>query len=260
MNVMTGRPLTIPSLEDAAAGVLYALASSGKAMIVVGRDPGPAGVCLGEFPEAVLTVPGATARFAAAGGVRIAGRTAVVVLDRWITDLRPALHTPRPNVLLTSCAAHLAAAHDAGLTVVQPGWPGDVEPLLRAALDAPVPVLVRLHHRAAEVTPPGGRARLGVHRVLRRGRAGLVVGAGAGASALVRVSAILTARGVAVTAVETHTIRPASGIDPARTGSALLVGPVTVEDARHLAEVPFGSVSPERLADAVQSAIARTVP
>ncbi|MGH8906034.1 MAG: hypothetical protein ACRD0K_05880 [Egibacteraceae bacterium] len=257
---MTQQLLTAPPLVEAAAAVLLRLASAGEAMIIVGRDPGPASACLRDFPESVLIAPGITSRFAVADGLRIAGRRVVTVLDSRITDLTLALDADRPNVVLTTRAAHLAVARDAGFTVVQPGWPTDVEPLLRAAFDVAEPVLVRLHRRGVEVAPPLGAPRLGIHRVLWRGRDGLLVGAGPGVPALVQVTAALAARGVRVTSVEMHTIRRATGVDPVRTDSALLAGPVAVEDARQLVPIPLRSNSPDQLADAVQAALPRRPP
>jgi hypothetical protein len=254
---MTHQLLAPSSLVDVASATLLRMASAGETMIVVGRDPGPAHACLREVPEAVLTVLGVTSRFAVADGIRIAGRRVVTMLDSRITDLALALDMGRPNVLLTASAAHLMVARDAGLTVVQPGWPTDVEPLLRAAFDASEPVLIRLHGHGVEVAPPLVAPELGTHRVLRRGRDGLLVGAGPGIGSLVQVTAALTARGVHITAVEMHTIRRATGIDPVRTNSALLAGPVAVEDARHLVPIPLSSDSPDHLADAVQAALPR---
>lgn len=254
---MTSQLLAASPLIEAGAAALLKLASAGEAMIIVGRDPGPASACLREFPGAVLVAPGITSRFAVADGVRMAGRRVVTVLDSRITDLTLALDTDRTNVVLTASAAHLAVARDAGLTVVQPGWPADVEPLLHAALGAAESVLVRLHRRGTEVAPPLGAPQLGIHRVLRRGRDGLLVGAGPGVPALVHTSAALAGRGVHVTTVEMHTIRRATGIDPVRTNSALLAGPVAVEDARHLVPIPFSSGVPDRLAEAVLAALPR---
>ena len=239
-------------LEEAAADALFTLALSDEVMIVVGRDAGPAAAC----PNVVGT-PGGGARFAVADGIRLAGRRVVIVLDRVVVDLGPVGQGARPTVLLTTSAAHLSAARDAGLTVVQPGWPADVEPLLRAALDAAEPVLVRLHGDPVVGPAPTSRPALDARRVLRRGRAGLLVAAGAGTPLLVRVAAALSERGLDVTAVDLHTIRPVTGVDPARTDRALLTGPVAVEDARQLVPVPIGDGSLGRLADAVEAALRR---
>lgn len=254
---MTRQTLAASPLEEAAATALLALAESAGAMIVVGREPGPAAECLRKFPEAGLIAPGIATRFAVADGVRLAGRSVVTVLDGQTRDLAVAVGSVHPNVLLTASAAHLAAARDVGLTVVQPGWPGDVEPLLRAALEAPESVLVRLHRRPVAVPHPGDRPLFGTHRVLQRGPDGLVVGAGAGIPALVEVAAVLATRGIRVTALETHTIRRLTGIDPARTNGALLVGPHAVEHAHHLIPVPFGAEPRDQLAERIELALSR---
>ncbi|MGH8929253.1 MAG: hypothetical protein ACRDZO_01100 [Egibacteraceae bacterium] len=254
---MTPQLLIASPLEEATATALLTLAEASVAMIVVGREPGPTSECLRRFPEAVLTAPGMTSRFAVADGVRLAGRRAITVLDGRVRTLAVAVDAGRPNVLLTASTAHLAAARDIGLTVIQPGWPEDVEPLLRAALDAPEPVLMRLHRHPIEAAHPGGKPQLGTHRILRRGRSGLLVGAGVGIPALVQVTAVLAARGIRVTAAEMHTIRRGTGVDPVHTNGALLIGPAGLEDARHLVPVPFGSRSPTQLADAIQLVLPR---
>ncbi|MGH8899452.1 MAG: hypothetical protein ACRDZ4_21115 [Egibacteraceae bacterium] len=253
----TSQALSAPTLEDAAAEILFRLASTEELMVVVGRDPGPAGRCIRDCPERVVVAPGVTGRFAVADGVWIGGSRVVTVLEDRLVDLVPAAGCGHPNVLLTTHAAHLATARDAGLVVVQPGWPGDVEPLLRDALAAPEPVLIRLHACTAQAPEPEQPPELDSHRVLRRGRAGLLVAAGAGAPLLVHVAAALTARAVNVTAVEMHTIRPSTGVDPARTDSVLLVGAAGVEDASQLVGVPFGSGSVSRLTDAVLEVLPR---
>ncbi|MGH8900880.1 MAG: hypothetical protein ACRDYA_04165 [Egibacteraceae bacterium] len=249
--------MAAPTLENAAAEVLSRLASAGELMVVVGRDPGPAGRCVRDCPDRVVVAPGVASRFAVADGIWIGGRRVVTVLESRLVDLEPAAGCGHANVLLTTHAAHLAAAHGAGLVVVQPGWPGDVEPLLRGALAAPEPVLIRLHASLALAPAPEQLPELGSHRVLRRGRAGLLVGAGAGAPLLVHLAAALSARAFDVTAVEMHTIRPLTGVDPSRTDSALLVGAAGVGDASQLVGVPFGDGSISRLTDAVIEALPR---
>lgn len=233
------------------------LASAGEFMLVTGRDPGPASRCVQDCPSQVVVAPGAASRLAVADGVWIGGRRVVTILDDRLLDLEPAAGCGHPNVLLTTHAAHLAAARDAGLVVVQPGWPGDAEPLLRGALVAPDPVLIHLHAGAVEAPAPEQPPELGSHRLLRRGRAGLVVAAGAGAPLLVHVLAALTAKAVDVTAVEMHTIHPSTGIDPTRTDRALLVGHAGIENASQLVGVPFRDGSAARLADAVLEALPR---
>ena len=160
-------------------------------------------------------------------------------------------------MLLTTHAAHLAAARDAGLIAVQPGWPDDVEPLLRDALAAPDPVLIHLHACTVQAAAPEQPSELGSNRVLHRGRAGLLVAAGAGASLLVHVTAELTAKAIDVTAVEMHTIRPSTGVDPTCTNRALLVGGPGVKDATQLVTVPFSERSIDRLTDAVLEILGR---
>jgi hypothetical protein len=245
------------TLEDAAAEVLRRLVAAEGLMVVVGRDPGPAATCLRDCPERVVVAPGAASRFAVADGVWIGGCRVVTVLDDRLVNLEAAAGCGHPNVLLTTHAAHLAAAHDAGLVVVQPGWPSDVEPLLRDALAAPDPVLIRLHACLTQSAAPEQPPELSTHRILRRGRAGLLVAAGAGAPVLVHVAAALAARAVDVTAVEMHTIRPSTGVDPTRTEQALLVGAAGVEDASQLVGVPFGTGSVECLTDAVLEVLRR---
>lgn len=246
-----------PTLEDAAARILVRLASAGELMVVVGRDPGLAIQCVRDCPDQVVVAPGASSRFAVADGVWIGGCRVVTVLDNRLTDLEPAAGCGHANVLLTTHAAHLAAARDAGLVVVQPGWPEDVEPLFRDALAAPEPVLIHLHASVVEAAAPEQPPEPGSHRLLHRGRAGLLVAAGAGVPLLVRVTAALAAGAVDVTAVEMHTIRPSTGVDPACTDAALLVGGVAVEDPSQLVEVPFGDGSVPRLTDAVLKALPR---
>lgn len=244
-----------PTLGDAVARILVQLASAGDLMVVVGRDPGLAGRCMRDCPGQVVIAPGVASRFAVADGVWIGGRRVVTVLEDRPIDLEPAVGCGHPNVLLTTHAAHLTAARDAGLVVVQPGWPSDVEPLLCGALASPEPVLIHLHTSAVCTAAPEQLPELGSHRLLQRGRAGLLVAAGAGAPLLVAVTAALAAKDVQVTAVEMHTIRPSTGIDPARTETTLLVGSAGAEDASHLAGVPIGDGSVSRLTDAVLKAL-----
>jgi hypothetical protein len=252
---MSGSQVGALTLEDTAAEVLVQLALAGELMVVVGRDPGPAGRCLQGCPDQIVVAPGLASRFAVADGIWIGGRRVVTVLEDRLVDLEPAAGCGHPNVLLSTHTAHLAAARDAGLVVVQPGWPGDVQPLLRDALAVPEPVLLHLHAAAMTAPAPEQPPELGSARVLRRGRAGLLVAAGAGAPLLVHVVAALTARAVDVTAVEMHTIRPSTGIDPAYLDSAVLVGNVGIEDASQLVGVPFGDGSAEHLADAILKAL-----
>jgi hypothetical protein len=255
---MTGfQTVDARGLESAVAEILLRLATAGELMVVVGRDPGPAGRCMRGCPDQVVVAPGVTSRFAVADGVWIGGRRVVTVLDDRLVDLAPAAGCGHANVLLTTHAVHLAAARDAGLVVVQPGWPDDVEPLLRDALAAPEPVVIRLHHSTVEAPAPEQLPELGSHRILRRGRAGLLVAAGAGAPLLVHVAAALAARAVDVTAVEMHTIRPSTGIDPMRTDGALLVGNARIGDASQLVGVPLGDGSVEHLTGGVLEALAR---
>lgn len=249
---MVGRPTaTVRPLDEAASAALCALAAAGELMVVVGREPGLALQCLRDCPDRVVVAPGVASRFAVADGVWMAGRRVMTVLDDHVVDLRPAAECTHPTVLLTTHALHLAAARDAGLVVVQPSWPADVEPLLRGALTSPESVLVRLHDGATDGLPPEQPPELGIHRVLRRGRAGLLVAAGSGTPRLIGVATALSAQGIEVTAVEMHTIRPVTGIDPALTERALLAGPIGVEHARQLVPIPFKGRSTEDLTKAV---------
>lgn len=247
----------VRSLPAAAADVLLRLASAGELMVVVGRDPGPARWCMRDCPDQVVVAPGVASRFAVADGVWIGGRRVVTVLEDRLVDLEPAVACGHANVLLTTHAAHLAAARDAGLIAVQPGWPGDVEPLLRDALGAPEPVLIHLHACTVEARAPEQPSELGSNRILHRGRAGLLVAAGAGAPLLVHVTASLAAKAIDVTAVEMHTIRPSTGVDPTCTDRALLVGGAGVKDASQLVPVPFGDGSIGRLTDTVLETLGR---
>ena len=213
---------------------------------VVGRDPGPAAWFLEVWPGRVVVAPGATSRLAVGDGVRTAGCTPVTVLDRDVADLGDVADRPGPHLLLTRHGEHLAAAYRARLVAVQPAWASDVAPLVEAALGEPAPVVLRLH-ASAGAAPRGTDVAapvLGQHRVLHRGTAGLVLGAGAHAPLLADIARMLAGREVHVTAVEAHTLRPGTGIDPGLTDAHLLVGPAGAGQAEALTPVPARAADP----------------
>ena len=201
-----------PPLHEAVAEVLLRLLDTrADLMVVVGSDPGPVGWVAQLRPDRFVAAPGPTSRLTVADGLRLAGCAVVTVLDAGIADLaQPASYGPA-HVLLTELATHLGAAYRAGLTVMQPAWRTDVMHLAAAALDGDGSVLLRVHGRALPPprsgvdTAPGD----GAQRVLHRGRAGLVLGAGATAPDAADVARMLAGRGVDVTALDAHT-------DPAR--------------------------------------------
>ena len=236
MSPISGAPLL-----GAASDALVRLAGERPELrVVVGRDPGPAAWFLDVWPDRVVVAPGTTSRLAVGDGVRSAGCTPVTVLDRDVVDLGDVVDRPGPHVLVTRHGDHLAAAYRARLVALQPAWEADVAPLLHAALAQDAPVLLRLHPGGA--TPPRGlevaAPVLGQHRVLHRGSAGLVLGAGAHVALLADVARMLAGREVHVTAIEAHTLRPGTGIDPGLTDAHLLVGPVGAGQAEGLTPVP----------------------
>lgn len=239
--------MTAAPLLATASDVLVRLAGERPDLrVVVGRDPGPAAWLLEVYPDRVVVAPGTTSRIAVGDGVRIAGCTPVTVLDREVTDLGDAAAQPGPHLLLTRHGEHLAAAYRARLTVVQPAWDADVEPLVVAALAEPAPVLCRLHTGGA--TPPRGTELgppvLGQHRVLHRGAGGLVLAAGQHAGLLAHLARMMAGREVHVTAIEAHTLRPGTGVDPALTDANLLVGSLGAGRAEALTPVPARPADP----------------
>ena len=229
-----------PPLHEAVAEVLLRLLDTrADLMVVVGSDPGPVGWVAQLRPDRFVAAPGPTSRLTVADGLRLAGCAVVTVLDAGIADLaQPASYGPA-HVLLTELATHLGAAYRAGLTVMQPAWRTDVMHLATAALDGDGSVLLRVHGRALPPprsgvdTAPGD----GAQRVLHRGRAGLVLGAGATAPDAADVARMLAGRGVDVTALDAHTIRPGTGVDPQLTDAHLLVGPLDAQRAEALTPV-----------------------
>ncbi len=251
-----------PTTEDlltTCSDVLVRMAGDDPALrLVVGTDPGPAAWLIQVWPDRVLRAPGATSRLAVAEGVAVAGGRPVVVLDHGSTDL-VGVPARGPLVMLTDRPHHLGAAYRAAVTAVQPAWRTDIAPLLEGALRHDRPVVVRLHDRplpiprANQADPP----TFGEHRILHRGSRGLVIGAGRTAPMLAEVARQLAVRELHVTAVDAHTIRPGTGIDPAALDAHLLVGPLSTGHAEALTPVRVDEADPHGTARRVLEAIRR---
>ncbi|CAN5232768.1 hypothetical protein BH23ACT9_BH23ACT9_12720 [soil metagenome] len=212
------------------------------AVVVAGVDPGPAAWFAEVWPERVLTVPPLQARMAIAEGIVRGGGAALVVLEPQATVLP--VDVGAGIVVISQTPAHLHLAHRAGVVVVQPGWDEDVPLALAGALEDPRTVLLHLPATVGEGTdrPPVPLALpLGDPRVLHRGAAGLVIGAGATAPAAAAVAAHLRGRHLEVTALDMTVITPGSGLDAALLHEHLLVGPHSTPRAAALEAVPVGT-------------------
>ncbi|HUG83010.1 MAG TPA: hypothetical protein VMM13_00515 [Euzebya sp.] len=235
--------------------VLVRLAADKPGLLVVaGIDPGPATWFAEVWPERVLTVPPPHARLAVAEGIIAGGQDVVVMWDGDATTLPLA---PEVAVLVVSAApAHLRLAHRAAITVVQPGWPEDLPVALLGALDLDVGVLLHLpdHGDVAARGPLPLALPLGGPRVLRRGRDGLVIGAGATAAVAAAVGDGLAVRRRHVTALDAAMITPGSGLDAALLHDHLLVGALDSPRAEALVAVAVDG-APERIVDLVATTL-----
>ena len=223
----------------AAADALAAVAAARDRMLIVASAANPvAERVVAASPEQVLRAPGSAAKLVIGAGARSQGLQVVVVLDHGAADLHEVAEAGL--VVVSTDPAHLTAARDAGLLVVQPAWPQDVAPLLDQVLDSGEPAFLRLHPAQTQrLGAPPDSPSLGVHRILGDGHAGLLVASGAGVAPLREVLPLLAGRGLDVTAVEAHTLRPGTGLDPAATAVSILVGRYGLADARELRPVAF---------------------
>lgn len=230
--------------------------------LVVGEDPGAAAWPAQVRPDRVVPAPGVASRTAVGDGVRLAGCTPVTVLGSRPVDLAGLAPGAPVHILLAADPRHLGAAYRAGLTVVQPAWPTDLAPLLEQLMTFTGPVLLRLHDRVTG--PPRGTQGappvLGEHRIVHRGGRGLVLAAGATAALLGDVARLLAGRDIHVTAVDAHTLRPGTGVDPALTDGHLLVGSLQADRAEALQAVAATPDNPRATADAVRAALPRLRP
>lgn len=245
-----------------AAGALCAIADDDPALVVVtGRDPGVAAAFAERHPHRHVLAPGAGTRPAVADGLARAGKLVVTLGDDFAGRRVPAR---LGDVLLTRDASTAAAARAAGVVVVVPAWPADVEPLLRAALAADVPVCYLLHDgpvpEEAAPTPP----LLGRPRVLRSGERALVAAAGAGVAVLEPVARMLAGRGVRVTAVAVHTLARGDGWPAALLDGHLVVATgaatlgATGRPSAPLQAVPVGDGVPRTVMERVLALLPAT--
>lgn len=224
--------------------------------LITGPDPRPLDWFADMWPSRVLTVPPPQARMAVAEGVVRAGAQAVVVLEPSITDLPAA---PEVGVLMVSAhPGHVRAAHRAGVAIVQPGWVEDLPALVRGALRLDRPVVLHLPDLDAlsgAATPPDPPALpLDGPRVLRRGREGVVIGAGPTARVASWVGSHLVGRRRQVTVLDLVLITPESDVDAALLATHLLVGPADSPRAAAMAAVPVAD-QPLQTAERVLAAL-----
>lgn len=247
------------ALQRAFGEVLVRLAGERPGLLAVtGVDQDLVAWFTDVWPERTLTVvPGAT-RALVGQGVAAGGGDAVVVVD---ADGLTALG-PQPVVLLTDDVAAVSAAYRAGVTVCQPGWQQDLPALLVGALGAGRPVLLHLAEPApglpAVIDPE--RTTFGDPRVLQRGPDGLVVGSGPTAPAAALVARRLAAEHVHVTALDSHTLTPESGVDPAVLCTDLLVGSPRAPRAGALQAVRVHPTDLAATVAAVRQALRATSP
>lgn len=203
------------------------------------------------WPERVVTVPPSGSRLRVAQGIAIGGGDAVVVLDETVEALPAGIDAPM--LLLSDDPRHLTMAHRAGITVCQAGWPQDLPALLVGALGSDGPTLLHLADPLPGLPrmPDPGRTSFGEPRVLHRGAQGLLVGAGPTAPVAALVAQQLARGQLEVTAVDSHTLGPDSGIDARITLDHLLVGPLSAPRAGALEQVP---VDPSDLSATVVAA------
>jgi hypothetical protein len=242
-----------PSPAEAFGEVLVRLAGERPSLVLLtGEDPGPVAWFAEIWPERVLVVPPVPTRVAVAEGVVHGGGDAVVLLDGDLAEL-PAAEAG--IVLATVDPAHLHLAFRARVEVCQPGWTADVPALLVGALGTPTPTLLHLPAVAAvgEAPPP---TTFGEQRPLHRGRSGLVLGGGATAATARAAARALARRHLDVTALDLHTIDPASGVDAGLLHDHLLVGPLDAPRAAALQAVPADG-TPGEVADRLALLLAR---
>jgi hypothetical protein len=252
-----------PLAAAGSSAIARLLAADESLAVVRGAEAAAAGLAGGNRtdPARRVVVRGPAARIAVGEGLARTGRDVVTVVDGtegWDPELGWASGHVLVAVDPAPAAAHPGVAtrltrgfvnRVPGLTVVQPAWPADVEPLLTATLDDPGPALVRLHGGDAPGVPPAARPVLGTPRVLRPGPAGLLVGAGMTVPLLAAAAHLLAGRGVRLMTVEVHS---ADGAVADRLGlldDRVLLG--QADAARELDAAPsvaaLDAVSTERL-------------
>lgn len=224
--------------------------------LIAGHDPRPLDWFADMWPSRVLAVPPPQARMAVAEGVVRAGAQAVVVLEPSLTDLPPA---PAVGVVLVSThAGHVAAAQRAGVAIVQPGWVEDLPDLVRGALRLDRPVLLHLPDldalAGAATRPDPPTLPLGGPRVLRRGRQGVVIGAGPTARVASWVGSHLVGRQRQVTVLDLVLITPESDVDASLLTTHLLIGPADSPRAAAMTAVPVAD-QPLQTAERVLAAL-----
>lgn len=222
-------------------------------------DPAAAVVAaaLPAFGTRVVTVPGPAARPWVAAGLATVGRRPVLLLERGA----PVPTTPPLGALVvTSDLAVADALLGAGVSVVQPAWPADVEPLLRAALDGADAVVLRLHAGAAAGPMEAFDAPVfGRPRVLRSGGPVTLTASGTSVGLLADVARMLAGRGAAVTAVDQHTFRPGRGASLTLLDGALVIGTGAEGLPGRVRRVP-ASGQPRQVMDAVVAAVPNLLP
>lgn len=226
-------------------------------LLVAGADPGPAVWFADIWPERVLTVGPLATRVGVAEGIAVGGGDALVVLDGEVAEL------PVPADARVVCATtdpgHLHLAFRAGVGVCAPGWAADLPALLVGALGADGPTVLYLpDHDAADEADPGAPpppTTFAEQRVLHRGPAGLVLGAGRTAPLARSVADGLARRRIEVTALDLHTISPGTGVDAGLLHDHLLVGPATAPRAAAMDAVPVADRPLRELVAAVATAL-----
>ncbi len=246
---------TAPPAAGSFGDVLVRLAGERPNLVVItGADIGPAAWFAEVWPDRVLTVPPLMARLSIAEGIVRGGGDAVTVLEPEVVEL--AVRAEAGVLAVSETPAHLALAHRAALDVMQPGWEDDLPVLLVGGLSSSTTTVLFLPER----TPASGSAPaplvLGEQRVLHRGRDGLVLGAGPTAPVARAVAEALAEDHCQVTALDSHTVTGASGVEASLLLDHLLVGGLDVERAAALSAVPVGGGIPA-VAERVRAALSR---
>jgi hypothetical protein len=192
-----------------AAAAAAALDADPRLCVVAGAGHAILGPVLATRRGRHILALGPGSRTAVAEGVAGCRRPVLVALsgDETLGPLSGAM------ILITEDGAQAATAQSAGLTVTQPAWPTDAEPLLQGALRAGGPVVLRAHAQSPD-SPPPPPPQDGLPRILHRGGDGLVVAAGGAVPLLAAAVGVAAAQGTALTAVDLHTVAGPGPIDP----------------------------------------------
>jgi hypothetical protein len=211
-------------MADAAGRALGELADADPdAVLVTGREPGMGRGFVDWAPGRWVVAPGPTTRLSVAAGITMVGRTVVAECGE-PADARYAPWDACGSLIaLTSSIEVATAAWEAGVSVLTPGWPADVAPMLLAAVGSG-PLCLYLHGHEVPDGPPLALDPPLPHadRFVTHGQGDRVAASGHLVVPLLEAAWYLARRGRPITTIQLLCLRP-GGPSPAEAAERVFV-------------------------------------